>query len=986
MPYNKARTNVLSSSVLVYLVLFTLPSLVRIYAIAPAKNAERVKFLTDVFSLNWEYRKNISLDGTWEFCRDPNNAGKEMGWHKGKSIFSDKIIIPGAPQAQGYGKPTYRQKTHFIEPFWIRKQVVIPTLKEDERMWLRIGGILPAGEIYINDEYVGYTKSSRTQQRVDITNYLKVETKNLIAIKVCDLPLVRLDGLWEMFELFKTWTGVYRPVRLEITNEVSIVDIYVMPDIAKGKLIVDFELSQLPRSALTAILSVKDNNKVIGKQRIDITDGMKNMKGTVYLQEYQTWSPDNPKLYVLEVSLVEKGSEHEIDKVGIKFGMRKFEAKGAKFYLNGRQIFIKCFGDDQLYPYTLAPPADINYHLRNLQKAREYGMNCVKSCVEVFSQDYIEAADQAGIMIIQEMPFGLSDLRTNRHTINKEFRDYYFYELEGLIKESRNNASVVAYSMSSELDSGSQNQESFDFFNKQLPLRAKNLAPHALVTDCTGHFIAAEEINKGRRVTDMYVVSHPTWMKEVLDETTFKSDNRHPAILHEYNWWSCYPDPCAKSKYDNTQFIPYWLDELVDTAAKNGQKDLIPLYRKNSLWTQAICRKDGIEYARRNEVAEGYILWLLTDLIQCSEGLLDDFWEEKNVSAKEFLKSNGDTVILLAKEGNRCFKADQEIEIPLAISHYGETNLINSTLRWRLVRDNVKFEDGFFEISLLKQGELTQAGTVELNLPNVQKGYKFEVEVELMHNNKTINTNNWSFWAFPEIRNEIRKMVRSGNTGQIVENVFLRRKGNDNPIPENIEIVIADKLDNELAKYIENGGRCLFFARDVNIENRTCYTPNSTFYKNFRTIPWNAGSSGNLGTVITCHPALENFPHDQMCDLHFVKMITGILPMHFEPLRQYGVKPIIRAIDHYIINRNNAYMLEFKVGKGKVFVTTFCILDTLEKHTAVKSLKQQAFVSNYNIEALNLLQCLVDYVKSTDFNPKSSVPYDVFIKLFSQHK
>ena len=71
---------------------------------------------------------------------------------------------------------------------------------------------------------------------------------------------------------------------------------------------------------------------------------------------------------------------------------------------------------------------------------------------------------------------------------------------------------------------------------------------------------------------------------------------------------------------------------------------------------QALSRKDGLEYARRCPHVEGFILWSWIDFHQYAEGVLDDFWQPKNVSAKEFLKSVGDTVIVLAKEGNRALK------------------------------------------------------------------------------------------------------------------------------------------------------------------------------------------------------------------------------------------------------------------------------------------------------------------------------------------
>ena len=119
------------------------------------------------------------------------------------------------------------------------------------------------------------------------------------------------------------------------------------------------------------------------------------------------------------------------------------------------------------------------------------------------------------------------------------------------------------------------------------------------------------------------------------------------------------------------------------TARAQGQAELIPLYHKNSTWLQTLSRKDGIEYARRGKLIEGYILWLLIDYGHWTEGLLDDFWSPKNITPEEFLKSNGDTVIVLAQDGNRCLPTGAKTDIPLGISHYGESSLDGSVLKWK---------------------------------------------------------------------------------------------------------------------------------------------------------------------------------------------------------------------------------------------------------------------------------------------------------------
>jgi hypothetical protein len=592
-----------------------------------------------------------------------------------------------------------------------------------------------------------------------------------------------------------------------------------------------------------------------------------------------------------------------------------------------------------------------------------------KVCVETWSQDFVEAADEAGIMLIQEMPFGVGPvLRANRYTIDQKFRNYFSLELDGLVRQSRNHACVISYSMSSELEFGQQTQESFNFFSRELTSQTKKLAPHALAIDCTG-YLDSIKTTKGDRITDFYASIIPTWCKEVLDETAVNNDGQHPALLHEWNWWSCYPDPDDKPKYKDTQMLPTWFDTLLATARKNGQEELIPTYRKNSLWLQALSRKDGLEYARRCPHVEGFILWSWVDFHQYAEGVVDDFWQPKNVSAKEFLKSVGDTVIVLAKEGNRALKMGESGRIALAVSHYGEADMTGAVLKWTAVRGNTVFDQGQLKLASVHYGELTQAGEAAVNLPEADQGYKFDLLVRLEKNGKVVNANNWSFWAFAEAGPEVNALAKQTNAGQVIGNeVFLRLKpASSAAIPAEAKLVVTDGVDQPLADYINAGGKCLLFTRKAVIEqDKIYYQGMPNFYTYFRALPWNAGP-GNAGSVITPHPALADFPYEQMCDLQFVWAIRGVVPMNFEPLRPYGVKPIIRMIDFYKNNANNAHLLEFGVGQGRVLVTSLNLQTNLDQKLDVR----------------NLTASLMRYARSEKFTPSTRVPAAEFVRLFS---
>ena len=925
------------------------------------------RFLPDIFSQSLTTRETIDLNGDWCFRRDPKNVGLTEGWQTGSGTSEGKVSIPGAPQAQGFGEAHPHQKTYFLEPYWLWRPFAVRTLKDNERIWFRLGGVLPAAELYVNGKCVGFTKSSRTPERVDITEYVKAGD-NMAAIKVCDFPEIRLDGMLEWQESTQHWTGVYRPVWCEITDRVAVADAYVQPRLSDDAVDVHVWLTSPAERTMIVALNIKDGETSVARQVVKVSKGTADIQTRIPFKGYSLWSPSNPKLYTIEATLRRSGLHKRLDQVALRFGMREVRTEGAKLYLNGKPIFWRAYGDLFYYPYTLCPPADKNWYLERARLARSYGMNGIKGCVETINPEYVEAADEAGILIIQEMPFGLGALRANRNTIEEPFTSYYADELDGLIRTSRNHASVVSYSMSSELPFDGQTQRSFEFFSQELPKKTRALAPHALVIDCTG-YVNDVQTKKGNRDTDFYASIHPDWVKEVFEETDMKSDGQRPVMLHEYNWWSCYADPNIADKYKDTQLLPFWVGGLLETAKQNGQEALVSEYRAQSLRHQATERKDGFEYARRNGGIEGFIYFLMVDDGHWNEGLLNDFWEPKNVSAQEFLQYNGDTVLVLGKDGNRCLDMDAENSIPIVASHYGDSDYTDAKVNWRVTQAGSSVAEGSLVVPKLKSGRITPVGNATFKVPQRATGCKVELAVELVASNgDVINKNAWPFWAFPKAERILASLPAIESGGALVSGDVFSRCGKSphGAIPRNAKVVLANSVDKALVDYVSGGGACLLFSRAAEIENRAPYYQNITFYGLYRNIPWNAGTSGSSGTIINQHPSLSQFPHEGFCDLDWVWMIRGYYPMAYEPLRAFGVEPIIRCIDSFRSNRNCAYAVEFKMGKGRVLATTLGILPNLKEH----------------IEARNLLECLLNYASSSEFSPTASVPKDDFLKQF----
>ena len=58
-----------------------------------------------------------------------------------------------------------------MEPFWVRRNFSLPDLNTNQRLWLRIGGIQPAAEIYLNgtDETLSKATTAKIGETVNVT-------------------------------------------------------------------------------------------------------------------------------------------------------------------------------------------------------------------------------------------------------------------------------------------------------------------------------------------------------------------------------------------------------------------------------------------------------------------------------------------------------------------------------------------------------------------------------------------------------------------------------------------------------------------------------------------------------------------------------------------------------------------------------------------------------------------------------------------------
>ncbi len=338
-------------------------------------------------------------------------------------------------------------------------------------------------------------------------------------------------------------------------------------------------------------------------------DGSRNAEVSfrVKLDAFLPWSPEDPNLYVAELMLCD--GETPVHGWTERFGVRKIEVRGKRFFLNDKPHFIRGYGDDFVYPLTISSPASKEEHLKHLKNARAAGFNYVRLHTHCEVPDFFEAADEAGIMIQPELPY-YDDYPVEAFAFDpaRDLAEPYLHY--------RRYVSFTTMSTGNEGLLGSP-------LDRELYKLAKRLDPSRLAIHQDGNLNTAENSDfRNGPIT-------------VWEPGNFKCDA--PFVAHECLNLCVKQDPRLELRFNGAWMPPVsmakresWLsaaglDRRWGDACQHAQHVLQRIYQKH-----------GLEAARMDPLCGGYSFWTIVDVVvkqsdtYSAQGLFNPFWEVKD--------------------------------------------------------------------------------------------------------------------------------------------------------------------------------------------------------------------------------------------------------------------------------------------------------------------------------------------------------------------
>ncbi|MEP6675952.1 MAG: beta-galactosidase GalB [Ferruginibacter sp.] len=337
---------------------------------------------------------------------------------------------------------------------WYKKIFSLPAASKGKMFFIEFDGVYRNSEVWINGNYLGRRPNGYISFRYDLTNYLKYDEPNEIA--------VRVDNSKQPNSRWYSGSGIYRNVRLVSVNKIAVDQwgTYVRASVFdRTGTLINIKTKIVNNSGMdqTILLHTEifdpagkmiysDTNSKHKKFRITGTDAEHSL--AVNLNKPQLWSVDKPSLYKAVIKIIKNGKL--LDAYETVFGIRYFNFDVEKgFSLNGKPMKILgvCMHHDL---GALGTAVNVSAIRRQLKLLKEMGCNAIRTSHNPPAPELLELCDQMGFIVMDEA-FDMWKKKKNKYDYYSDFPEWHQRDLEDQIKRDRNHPCVFIWSIGNEI-------------------------------------------------------------------------------------------------------------------------------------------------------------------------------------------------------------------------------------------------------------------------------------------------------------------------------------------------------------------------------------------------------------------------------------------------------------------------------------------------------------------------------------------------------
>ncbi len=813
----------------------------------------------------------VPVPGYWEDMGDlfrSTPLHTKLSWNPLYTLqrYPETGYVPDMALPNPYGSFVYQSEFNLGE------------LDENAECELYVGGVQNTLSAWINGIYLGRHEGYSSAFCLKIPKNVLKAGQNKVTFAVSNN---RLSGY-----MGRPVSGLSSRAANECTGGIwGDVEIRFYPDglrdawVSTSEDCSSFTVKCIGGESVTKTVSIFDGDDELFAVEIPAGESEINISSV----GYSLWSSDNPKLYTAVVKTAGQTLSQ-------RFGIRRLTADGIRLSLNGSPYFFRGTCEHLYQPLTVHPTRDKKYYRKVIRTLKDLGFNSIRFHTWVPMPEYMDAADELGIIIEVETP--------NNTT---------FAEWQDIVNSCRHYTSVCAYSSGNEMVidedyiehlrvcAGYVHSQSDSLFS---PMSAMRGIEYHSYGDCpadkpfTHNPKRLAALSEFCDLYNTYSLGDVSYMSTKGDPVTIDYRNsiyKKPLLTHEICIQGTYIDLSLEERYKgsrigDTEFMRSVRRHLED----KGLLDKAPLYYRNSSFWQAIQRKDCFETVRRADSFAGYDF--LGDIdthwhtFGYCVGMMNEFYELKPGETRDnVLRYNSDTVLLCDLPKNRNLTVGSKLSLPILVSNYG-SYIERATLTVRVSLDGYTLLRKEIRLSDIEAGKITNIYTAELNIPRIDSPKTLKISARLSGND--VETDNiWELYVFPKTKPISQKALSASGV-----------------------TVCEDITAPELIKRLSAGERVVLLGTGPFPSVKTDFQLSVA-----------GRTTGHLATVIYDHPITERFPHEGFCSWQFAEMLNGGSAVILDYKKQPH-SPIIDIATTYKNARREALLFECRVGEGRLLV------------------------------------------------------------------
>ena len=890
---------------------------------------------------------------------------------------------------------------HYVGAAWYRHHVYVPKDWKDRRITLFLERPHIETTVFVNGDSVGHQMSLSTPHRYDVTKYIKAGARNTICIRVyngIENVCVGQDSHSVTDQTQGNWNGIAGRMELQAGwKKLSIKHISIRSDHEilqwrKDKVQRDDEGKILPKdpkkkyrvgcirvkidldNRLNNILPVWDyyctvsiaplRNGVAGKAirttnvRVNTLD---KVDLTFSLYDIELWDEFSPKLYRLTVNAGDEVIEKD-------FGVRYVEIQGRQFYINGRPLFLRGTVENCCFPETGYPPTDKESWLKVFRKCKEYGLNHVRFHSYCPPDAAFQAADELGLYLQPEGPsWPNHGVKLRR---GQSIDQYLLEESQRIVDEYGHHPSFLMMAAGNE-PAGDWVSYCNDWVSQMHQYDSTRVYCGASVGGGWAWDDGSQyHVKGGARGLDwdkhaphsdddyFDQIEFPRNYKPNTQQLTSTSTpNNSPIIAHEQGQWCAFPDFKEIAQYTGVYKAKNF-EIFRDLLSDNGMEQMSEKFLEASGKLQTLCYKYEIERNLRTQDYAGFQLLSLNDYSGQGTALvgpLNVHWQEKGYTNATEWHSFCNSLVPLARFPKFVYSNKDTLQVPIEAYNatYAILTRVHVTYYIKNDKDSIFMQGELSHPDKLPIGKNIQVGTVRMPLGSILTPQKLTLAVQFSGRFQ----NQWEFWVYPESE---KGTVNSEKIATAIPNSADGKAGNS-------KLFITSSFDQQALDVLGKGGDVLLTAAGK-------VQLGSDVVQHYLPVFWNTSwfkmrPPHTTGAYIDKeHPLFRHeFPTDSWSNLNWWELLNRAQVMNLMELPK-DYQPPIQPIDTWHVSRKLGMLIEARVLKGRLLMTTMDISTDLD----------------HRLVARQMRHAILSYMESADFQPTLTLQPDIITHFFTR--